>query len=113
MSFFGMTKTIIKNLLRRPYTVKYPFGPRRAYYANTRGSVRIRIKECIFCGLCQKKCPTGAISVSRDEKTWKIDRMRCITCGYCVEVCPKKCLGMENDYTPPSPEKKEDIYGNA
>lgn len=113
MSFFTMTRTVIKNLLRKPFTIKYPFGPRRPYYPNTRGSITVNIHECIFCGLCQKKCLTAAITVSKEAKQWKIDRTRCIICGSCVEGCPEKCLNMENFYTPPSAGKKEDIYRNA
>ena len=110
MSLFVMVKTVIKSILKKPATVKYPFGPRRAYYKNTRGSIAIDINKCIFCGLCRKKCPTGAISVIKEEKKWKIDRLRCITCGYCIETCPKKCLSMENRYSGPSTGKKEDVY---
>ena len=113
MSFFLMTKIIIKNILRRPATIKYPFGPRREFYTNTRGKITMDINKCIFCGLCQKKCPTGAITVTREEKKWQIDRMKCITCGYCTESCPKKCISMESEYQEPVIDKKEDIYQNA
>ncbi|MFH1791906.1 MAG: 4Fe-4S dicluster domain-containing protein [Candidatus Omnitrophota bacterium] len=97
-----MAKTVLKSLFRKPYTVLYPFGTRIYRGTITRGSVGIDIKACIFCGNCERKCPTKAITVSRDTKGWGIDRLKCITCGYCVESCPKKCLALEKDYTPPS-----------
>ncbi len=65
---------------------------------------------CILCGLCSRKCPTGAITVDRAGKTWTIGRFGCIQCGCCVEVCPKKCLSMKQDYTQPGGEKREDTY---
>jgi len=110
MSLFIMAKTAIKSILRKPATRRYPFGPKRPYYKNTRGRIEIDITKCIFCGLCQKKCPTNALTVIREEKKWKIDRMRCCSCGYCVEVCPKKCLSMKNEYMGPSTGEKKDIY---
>jgi formate hydrogenlyase subunit 6/NADH:ubiquinone oxidoreductase subunit I len=113
MPFLVMARTVIKSILRRPYTVKYPFGPRVYHGSITRGSVAIDIKQCIFCGTCEKKCPTGALAVSREEKRWTIDRLRCVTCGYCVESCPKKCLGMQNQYSQPLLERKKESFENA
>ena len=113
MSLFSLAKTAIRSIFIKPATMKYPFGPKRAYYANTRGRIVNNIEECIFCGICQKKCPTRALTVIKEEKTWKIDRMKCITCGSCVEHCPKKCLTMENIYSDPATEKKEEVYRHA
>lgn len=98
MSFFRMSKTVMKSLVRGPYTVRYPFGPRVYHGDVTRGSISVRIGDCIFCGLCQKRCPTDAIEVVKEKKGWSIDRLRCITCAACVEACPPKCLTMERDY---------------
>ena len=53
---------------------------------------------------------SGAITVNRAEKTWKIERFGCIQCGCCVETCPKKCLTMKNTYTRPGAEKTEDSF---
>jgi len=113
MGLFALTKTVIKSVLRRPATIKYPFGPKRPYYKGARGSIKQDITKCIFCGLCEKKCPTGALSVNRDKKEWTIDRLRCITCGYCTEICPKKCLTMEPDYKPPVTGRKKETYKNT
>lgn len=48
--------------------------------------------RCVFCTLCAKKCPAGAIEVDRVNKTWKLDEEKCVGCGTCAEVCPKKCI---------------------
>lgn len=49
---------------------------------------------CIYCTLCAKKCPGGAIEVDRAAKTWKLDDDKCIGCGTCAEACPKNCIVM-------------------
>lgn len=50
--------------------------------------------RCVYCTLCAKKCPTGAIEVDRANKTWKLDDEKCVACGTCAEACPKKCIIM-------------------
>jgi ech hydrogenase subunit F len=112
MSFFLMAKTVLKSLFRKPATRRYPFVV-RPFYKNTRGKISIEIGNCIFCGICQKKCPTAAINVGKNEKKWRIDRLRCISCGYCVESCPKKCLAMENEYSQPVIIRKKEVFKNA
>jgi formate hydrogenlyase subunit 6/NADH:ubiquinone oxidoreductase subunit I len=107
-----MTKTIIKTLFQKPSTTKYPFAPRKCI-ENSRGSISMTITNCIFCGLCQRKCPTNAKAVDKQQRTWEIERLRCITCNSCVEVCPKKCLKMENQYTEPSYKKIRDEYARV
>ena len=72
--------------------------------------MEIDIDTCILCGLCSRKCPTGAITVNRAEKTWRIEAFDCIQCGCCVETCPKKCLTMKNAYTRPGAEKTSDTF---
>jgi len=112
MPIFTITKTLFKSLLRPPATEKYPFGP-KTYSPRTRGSIQIDISQCIFCGICQRKCPTGAITVSKPSTEWSIDRLRCISCNACVEVCPKKCLAMSNQYTSPTQGPRKDTYHHA
>jgi formate hydrogenlyase subunit 6/NADH:ubiquinone oxidoreductase subunit I len=101
-----MTKTVLCSLFSKPSTVRYPFEKKQVY-KNTRGSIAIDIEKCIFCGICSKKCPTGAIAVNKEAKKWEINRTRCIACNYCVEVCPKKCLNNENAYTSPFTSKEK------
>ena len=50
--------------------------------------------KCVYCTLCAKKCPAGALTVDRKEKIWKLDEDKCIGCGTCHDVCPKKAIVM-------------------
>jgi ech hydrogenase subunit F len=109
MSFYNTSKIMLRSLFSKPSTGMYPIR-KKPTFAATRGSIENRIGECVFCGICSKKCPTGAITVSRDGKSWEIDRFKCIACGACTAACPKKCLDMKNAYAPPATEKSVDRF---
>lgn len=94
---FALIGNIFKNLIHRPATRLYPFV-RRTRPAGTRGRLQIEIDKCIFCGICQKRCPSDALTVVREPKSWTLDPYKCIVCGYCVEACPKKCLNMHPEH---------------
>lgn len=100
MSFFSITKTLLKTLLKGPSTIRYPYEPAKRF-EGSRGQVQITIEDCIFCGLCSMHCPADAISVDKSDRTWAIDRFRCISCNSCVETCPKDCLLLNNVYHEP------------
>ncbi|MFH0880851.1 MAG: 4Fe-4S dicluster domain-containing protein [Lentisphaerota bacterium] len=104
-----ISRLIVKSLFGEPATLMYP-SKAREYSKNTRGRIAIKIEDCIFCGLCRKKCPTAAINVNKETKTWDIDRLKCITCNACVEACPKKCLAMQNKYSPSATVRQKDVF---
>ncbi|OPY74301.1 MAG: NAD(P)H-quinone oxidoreductase subunit I [Syntrophorhabdus sp. PtaU1.Bin050] len=104
MRSFTMTKTIIKNLLGGPATLMYP-KKKRVFTEITRGRVETDIHKCIFCGMCSRRCPTYAITVTKDSREWQIDRLKCCACNLCVEICPVKCLSMENQYASATTDK--------
>ena len=109
MAFMDFTRTALKNLFSKPATRQYPQVPRE-YPARSRGHVEIDMETCILCGLCSRKCPSGAITVDRAAGTWSIDRMGCVQCADCTTGCPKHCLQMQPGYTPPGPKKLVDVY---
>lgn len=45
---------------------------------------------CISCRMCEKSCPTGAITVN--DFVASIDYSKCIGCDKCVEKCPRKII---------------------
>jgi ech hydrogenase subunit F len=101
MGYFEMSKLALKWALTKPPTTSYPFEPRKII-AGSRGRLVFTKDNCVYCNVCAKKCPTGALLVNRTQKKWAIDRLRCVTCGYCVEVCPKKSLAMDEDHGRPA-----------
>lgn len=109
MAAMKFAEYILKRLFKKPATLMYPVV-KREYCERTRGHIDIDINACIFCGICSRKCPTNAIEVTRNDKTWAIERLRCIQCGSCVENCPKKCLSMGTSYTPPSSGSVKDVF---
>ena len=108
MAAFKMGKVVLRSLFGKPATLMYPVVPRE-YTPITKGHMTIDIDTCIFCGLCAKKCPTHAITVDRNARTWGIERMKCIQCNCCAWTCKKGTLKMENTYTSPSTEKIVDL----
>lgn len=43
-------------------------------------------EDCIFCGVCEKACRNGAVTVGEDAVT--LDASKCNHCGRCVTACP-------------------------
>ena len=95
-----MCKTVITSLFKKTACEMYPVKPAR-FYNNSRGSVQLEAPKCILCTLCEKRCPTGAIKVDRNDATWEIDRTKCILCNECVDCCRPVALSMDNQYSAP------------
>lgn len=109
MAYLEMSKLALKWVLKKPATTRYPFEPRRAI-ARSRGRLVFTKDNCVYCTVCAKKCPTGALVVIRAQKKWAIDRLLCITCGYCVEACPKKSLELTTAHGVPAITKDRECY---
>jgi formate hydrogenlyase subunit 6/NADH:ubiquinone oxidoreductase subunit I len=101
---FEMIGNILNNLFSKPSTRNYPVEKREPF-VKARGRIDMDIDTCIFCGICNRKCPANAITVNRNEKSWEIDPFKCIICGECEEVCPKKSIRTEAQYKTSAYEK--------
>lgn len=58
-----------------------------------RGQIYVTSQTCISCDLCNKICPTGAITMKqmpfqRQNIFPEINLATCIFCGLCEDVCP-------------------------
>jgi len=102
---FGMVKNVLNNLFSKPATRLYP-KEKRPFFKGTRGSLEIEIDKCIFCGICQRKCPANAIVVDRNAKMWQLNQYKCVLCNVCVESCPKKCLISKEQFNAPTTYKE-------
>ena len=109
MANLKIGKMVMRSLFKKPATLMYPVIP-RDFGEKTRGHIEVDMNACILCGICGRKCPTDAITVNKDAKTWSIQRMQCIQCSCCVEVCPKKCLENISNYTTPDVIKIVDTF---
>lgn len=45
---------------------------------------------CVGCGLCEKKCPAGAIKVQEGKPTWV--KKDCYLCMACLNYCPVEAI---------------------
>lgn len=95
--------SVMKNLVSKPATRTTGREP----FTGARAKLSMDLEQCTFCGLCQKRCPAGALEVNRQEKTWLLRAERCILCNYCVEGCPKKCLHMATEFREPVTDRMQ------
>lgn len=109
MSWLAISSLVTRSALQRPATRRYPLE-RREPYARTRGHIAFKIDNCTFCTLCAVKCPTRAIVVSKQDRTWAIDQGRCILCGNCVEGCREGCIALSDRPWPPMLKQEVDSY---
>lgn len=109
MDGFKLGRMTLGSLFKKPETVLYPTVTKERP-VGLKGHVSNDVDRCILCGICSKRCPTGALTVDKPARTWSIDRFRCVQCGNCVRECPKSCLVMEVDYTGPSTRKYIDSF---
>ena len=59
----------------------------RPYKSAGGGMIPRADASCTGCGLCARRCPTGAIAAENPRAT---DKGKCISCMRCVSECPAK-----------------------
>jgi len=101
---FKMTGNILRNLVVKKSTRRYPYEVREPF-AKVRGELVNDIDRCIFCGSCQVKCPSRCIEVDKQACQWHYDPFVCVYCGVCVDICPAKSLSHKPEYRKPTAER--------
>jgi formate hydrogenlyase subunit 6/NADH:ubiquinone oxidoreductase subunit I len=96
-----MLGDIIRSLVHRPATRRYPFE-RPPTPERLRGALRWDPARCTGCSMCAKDCPANAIELITLDKAKKrfvlryhVDR--CTFCAQCVQTCNFGCLELSND----------------
>lgn len=103
--------TAMKNLFRKPLTIKYPKNilrvfPKEGVSPIYRGMHSNDLNKCIGCSSCAQICPVNAVEMEtigeadngRKIKKPVFDYGRCCFCAFCVDVCPVNSLVMSRKY---------------
>lgn len=94
--------TVFKHLFKKPVTLEYP-EKKSLPSENFRG--KPVVNGCVGCTSCIRVCPTGAITISKNE--FKIDLKKCIFCGNCAYYCPKGAIKMSGEYELASQDRND------
>ncbi len=120
--FIGMGITF-KEFFKPTVTVSYPYET-LTMCDKYRGHIELIKNEegkpnCVVCGLCQRACPSGCISLMgkkpEGEKKkvltkYMLDFTRCSLCGSCVESCNFSAIHFSKEYNLASTRKEDFIF---
>jgi len=107
--FIWVVLAVIITLRYRPsvfHNLICPFSaPQKLFGRFARRSKTVDEAACIGCKLCEKACPSDAITVAPEHKKAFIDTALCYQCTNCRQVCPKdaicySCAGKNHTITP-------------
>jgi NADH-quinone oxidoreductase subunit I len=109
----------LKNLARRPITVRYP-TVKRVYPERFRGILALTYdretgeENCIGCRLCEYICPPQVIKVEMLKaekrnwaKTFTLELYSCEFCELCVQVCPTDAIVMMRSFDLATADRRE------
>ncbi len=95
-----MIREVLRSATRKPLTVRYPFV-KVHMPPKFRGKLAFNPSTCIGCKICERDCPSAAITIRKiaDKKfECDIDLAKCIYCAQCVDSCPRKSLATTEDF---------------
>ncbi|OIP49286.1 MAG: NADH-quinone oxidoreductase subunit I [Deltaproteobacteria bacterium CG_4_10_14_3_um_filter_60_8] len=112
-----------KYMLKPVVTVQYPYETLKMP-ERYRGHIEL-VKDpetgeakCIVCGMCQRACPSGCITVAGDKREgekkkvlgkYVLNFTTCSLCGSCVESCKSGAIKFSKEYNLASTRKEDYI----
>lgn len=100
MKLATMIGDVLRSLLERPATRRYPFE-RSPAPARLRGQLHWDPTSCTGCRVCVMDCPADALELAVVDKAarrfvLRYDVGRCTYCSQCVTSCVRDCLSLSN-----------------
>lgn len=103
-----MLSLFFSTMRQRSRTRPFP-DPECAPFSGYLGEPNIRPGGCcLHCHRCEMVCPSGAIAVSEEDLSVRIDLGRCIFCGECVKQCEEHNIHFSKDFML-STRRREDL----
>lgn len=113
-----------KYFLQPVVTVQYPhetltMTPRFRGHIELVADEETGESKCIVCGMCQKACPSGCITVNGEKPEggkkkvltqYELDFTKCSLCGQCVESCKPEAITFSKDYNLAGPRKEAFVF---
>ncbi|HBJ1649841.1 4Fe-4S dicluster domain-containing protein [Clostridium botulinum] len=53
-------------------------------------------KYCVACGVCQRTCPVGAISIYKGIYA-QVNLDKCVGCSKCAKECPASVIEIKSE----------------
>jgi NADH-quinone oxidoreductase subunit I len=113
-----------KEFLTKPITLQYPHESVKMY-PRYRGHIELvkdpetGVNRCICCGMCEKGCPSGCITVKSEKRpgvkgkvltAYILNFTTCSLCGQCVENCKPEAIRFSNEYNLASTRREDYIF---
>lgn len=113
-----------KEFLTRPVTLQYPhesvkMTPRYRGHIELLKDEESGTHRCIVCGMCQRGCPSGCITVAGEKvpgvkgkvlTKYELNFTTCSLCGQCVENCKPNAINFSNEYNLAGYSRQEFIF---
>jgi len=120
--FVGLGITI-KQMFKPVVTLQYPHESVKMT-PRYRGHIELTPGEdgqtkCIVCGMCQRACPSGCITVAGEKPEgakrkvltkYTLDFTKCSLCGLCVESCKPGAIRFSKDYNLAGPRREDYVF---
>jgi NADH-quinone oxidoreductase subunit I len=113
-----------KYMLKPVVTVQYPYKTLKMP-DRFRGHIELvpdpetGESKCIVCGMCQRACPSGCITVAGEKPEgekkkvltkYVLDYTTCSQCGSCVESCKPGAITFSKEYNLASRRRSDFIF---